>query len=320
MSAKHQQETSTAAPSGPGEQASTRTRPAMLAGWTGWLLPIVIGVVVGGVIAWWMWSSRSGDEETVAAQPIARIDAPDFHSLLVHPENPDRVLFGGHEGTQESRDGGSTWQPGTLRDADAMIMAASPDAPQTMYAAGHDLLQVSRDGGASWEAVSHNLPGTDIHGFAQNPADPERLYAFVMGFGGFTSADGGATWQPFPSMPPGGSYVVLTSNGTDLYAATDAGLARSRDDGATWEALANQPGKVTVLSLATSADAPETIYAGTPVGLVRSTDGGESWTTVGPTGVPAIAIAVAPNAPDRLFFLDDLGDVYRSDDAGATWS
>lgn len=284
---------------------------------SGWAFPIAIGVIVGVLVSWWMLTNSRSDAE--AAQPIAVLDAPDYHSLLIDPQDVDHVLFGSHSGIQESRDGGFTWQTGSLLNADAMIMAASPNAPETIYVAGHDVLQASHDGGASWQPVAHNLPGTDIHGFAQSPADPQRLYAFVVGFGGLTSPDGGATWEPFGSQPPGSSYLVLASNGTDLYAATDAGISKSSDHGASWEVLEEQPGQVTIFSLAVSADDPQAIYAGTPIGLIRSRDGGESWITVGPRGVPVLAIAVTPGDSARILILSDEGSVYRSDDGGTTW-
>jgi len=83
----------------------------------------------------------SGDDPSAtAAQPIATLNAPDVHSLLIDPVNPDRVLFGSHAGVQESLDGGLTWQPGTLRNADAMSMAVSPKEATTLYVAGHDVL------------------------------------------------------------------------------------------------------------------------------------------------------------------------------------
>jgi photosystem II stability/assembly factor-like uncharacterized protein len=284
-----------------------------------WAIPVAVGMVIGSLIAWWMWTARPGTDEVAAAQPIAIITAPDYHALLIGPVDANHVLFGSHEGTQESRDGGRTWQAGSLRGVDAMILTSSPEAPETIYAAGHDVFHVSRDGGDTWQPVTHNLPGTDIHGFAQDPEDPQRLYAFVVGAGVLTSGDGGASWAPLPTQPPGGSYVVLAASGDELYAATDAGIASSQDRGQTWSPLETQPGKVTVLSLAVSVSDPELIYVGTPSGAFRSTDGGSSWDHIGPSGVAVLAIALAPDDAGQVLMLDDGGAVYRSDDTGITW-
>ncbi len=280
------------------------------------------GLVVVGLALWWGVSSvtNSGADSTGSVRPIANLDAPDVHSLLVDPQNPEHVLFGSHAGIQESRDGGFSWVNGGLRDADAMQLAASPKAPETLYATGHDVFQVSRDGGQTWQPLAHNLPGTDIHGFAQNPADPNRLYAFVAGAGTFTSPDAGTTWTPLPTQPPGGGmHLALASSGAALYAATEAGIVASSDHGVTWTPLRTQPNGQ-AMSLAIPASDPQTIYVGTPHGLAKSTDAGASWTGLGPDDVPVLALAVAPTDPQRVLFVSEGAAVYRSDDGGTTWT
>ncbi len=260
-----------------------------------------------------------GTDEGAGPRPIASLDAPDAHSLLVDPKDPDHLLFGAHSGLQASRDGGFTWETGTLRDADAMSLATSPKEPATLYAVGHDVFQVSRDGGRTWQPVEHDLPSTDLHAFAQDPNDPRRLYALVAGAGLFASSDGGAAWTPLAAQPPGGGmHIALATDGSTLYAATEAGLVLSRDQGAAWQASPAQPDNG-VLSLAIPASEPQTIYAGTTSGLAKSSDGGATWTSLGPDDVPAVALAVASTDPNRVVIVDDDGAVYRSDDGGASW-
>ena len=131
------------------------------------------------------------------------LQTADFHALAVSPADPDVVFFGHHHGIMRSDDGGRTWRPLVDRqNFDAMGLAVSRTNPRQLYLAGHDIFQVSTDGGASWREVAHNLPGTDVHGFAMSPDDPDRLYAFVNGHGVFTSADGAWTWQRLSQVPP----------------------------------------------------------------------------------------------------------------------
>lgn len=288
-----------------------------------WATPLTIAaLILVGLIAWWVMSSFTGNERADSAssvRPIATLDSADFHSLLVDPQDPEHVLFGSHAGIQESHDGGFTWQDGTLRNADAMQLVASPKAPETLYATGHDVFQASHDGGQSWQTVTHNLPGTDIHGFAQDPAEAGRLFAFVAGGGIFTSADAGTTWAPLPTQPPaGGMHVALAAGAGSLYAATDMGLVVSRDGGQSWQVLPSQPSGQ-VISLVISASDPQTLYVGTPNGLEKSIDGGTAWTALGPQGVPVIALAVTPTDPNPVLFVSDTGAVYRSNDDGTTW-
>ncbi len=305
------------------QQARSRTARRSNPRWSAWSVPLIIiaALVAVGLTTWWATSATTGTDETTAGsvEPIATLDTPDFHSLLVDPQDPEHLLFGSHSGIRESHDGGVTWEEGTLRNADAMQLSASLKAPQTIYTTGHDVLQVSHDGGQTWQPLEHNLPGTDIHGFAQDQGDPQRLFAFVVGAGVLTSADGGTTWEPLPTQPPGGGmHVALAAAQGSLYAATDAGLVVSRYGGQSWDALESQPAGQ-IISLAIPASDPQTLYVGTPSGLAKSTDGGASWIHLGPAGVPVLAVATTPADPDRVFVLSNAGGIYRSSDGGETW-
>lgn len=306
------------------QKLKTHTKRQKHTRWVQWAVPLTIAaLMLLGLVTWWTVSSFGGNNSAGTAgnaQPIATLDSPDFHSLLVDPQDPDHVLFGSHAGVQESHDGGVTWKATALRDVDAMQLSASPKAPETLYATGHDVFQVSHDSGQTWQPVTHDLPGTDIHGFAQDPDEPQRLFAFVVSAGVFTSTDGGTSWEPLPTQPPGGGmHVVLAASGGAIYAGTDTGLMVSRNAGQSWEALPSQPSGQ-VISLVAPVSEPQTLYVGTPSGLSRSTNGGESWIDLGPDGVPILALAVTPNDPNRIFLLSDEGAVYRSVDGGATWN
>lgn len=288
---------------------------------TSWVLAIAViaaGAIVVGGIALWRAVPVFGGGQTAAIQPIAILETPDVHALLIDPANPDRIFFGSHAGMLESIDGGYTWQAGALQNADAMSMAASPVDPTTLYVAGHNVFLVSRDGARTWQPVEHDLPGADIHAFAQDPRDPRRLYALVVGAGVLTSADGGTTWDLLPTQPPGvAGHAALATNGKVLYAATGAGLVSSSDGGTTWES--RSPADWTALSLAMTVDEENTLYAGTDSGVGRSVDGGLSWSELGPGDTPILALAVAPADPNRMLIVDDRGAVYRSDDGGNSW-
>lgn len=282
---------------------------------TWWKMALgIVAVALLAVAAWWVSASLNGDDGQAA--PIATLDTPDFHSLLVDPANPNRILFGSHAGIQESRDGGFTWRDGTLRDTDAMQLTTNPGAPETIYATGHDVFQVSRDGGQTWQPRAPDLPGTDIHGFAQDRGDPQRLYVSVVNYGMFTSGNGGATWEALPVQPPGSS--VLAAGPGVLYSGSGPDLVASRDGGMTWPTLATlSSGQI--ISLAVSSGDPQTMYAGTPNGIAKSTDAGATWTSLGPQGVPVLAVAISPVDSGQVLIVSNEGAVYRTDDGGETW-
>ncbi len=289
--------------------------PSPASRWRYWKLSLgIVAVALLAIVTWWVSATLNGDDGQAA--PIATLDTPDFHTLLVDPANPDRILFGSHAGIQESLDGGFTWIDGTLRDTDAMQLTASSQDPATVYATGHDVFQVSRDGGQTWEPRAHDLPGTDIHGFAQDPGDPQRLYVSVVNYGMFTSGDGGATWETLPVQPPGSG--VLAAGPGVLFSGVGPDVVASRDGGATWNVVATLASGQ-VISLAVSSDDSLTMYAGTPNGIARSTDGGETWTSRGPEEVPVLAVAISSVDSGQVLIVSNEGAVYRTDDGGETW-
>jgi photosystem II stability/assembly factor-like uncharacterized protein len=288
-------------------------------------LPTPVLIIIGGLIlATIVFTGRllfldeASNPVPSSVLPIATMTTADSHALMVDATNPNAVFFGSHSGIHESRDGGLTWNASTLQDADAMAIAVSPSAPGTIYVAGHHVFLVSNDSGTTWQAVSHNLPGTDIHAFAQSPLQPQRLYAFVVDAGVYTSADGGAQWEPLATQPGEGSPVALASDGVKLYASMPLGIMVSSDHGQSWLPLPSNPAGGAV-SLAISPIDSSVLFAGTTGGIANSVDGGQSWTTLALTGSPVVSIAIAPSDPDRLLALAFNGAIFRSDDEGVTW-
>ena len=285
-----------------------------------WLAIVVILVAVGTIaVAWRVVFSRDDGPRGGGILPISTLSSPDVHSLLIDPTNPDHLYFGSHAGIQESRDGGFTWQDGSLKNTDAMSLAASPNDAQTIYVAGHDVFIASHDGGLTWASVQNDLPGTDIHAFAQDVPDSNRLYAYVVGSGLLTSADGGTSWTALPSQPHSSmNHMALATNAAGLYATTATGLTLTRDQGKLWEPVLGQG--VEAITVAAGPDNPLVLYVGTPNGLLKSHDGGQTWTSIGPQGVIVIlAIAVSSSDPNRVVFITQTGALYRSDDGGETW-
>jgi len=198
--------------------------------------------------------------------------------------------------------------------------AMSYDArTNTIYAAVSSdvfggLVQRSRDGGRTWE---HFNDGLDF------PAHEERRVREI--------------WQVQPghAQRPG-----------EVWAGTgEAGLFRSRDEGAHWEGVAGLNSRIatdnwmpgggglilhTILMDPTD---PNRIYAAiSAAGAYRSDDGGETWQPINKgvradfmpeptpeTGHCVHKMALHPARPDVLFQQNHMG-FYRSDDRGGQWT
>ncbi len=186
------------------------------------------------------------------------------------------------------------------------------------------------DEDAGWQPFDDGLNGGAVSDVAFDPRAPAVAYALV-GNRVHRSDDGGATFDhvtstPFPlldlAFPDGDASVVL--------AASESGLWRSEDSGASWEPLALD-GLVLHSVFSHPAD-PARIFVGTQgAGIYRSTNGGMTFDPVN-TGVPLSRInqfVGDPQDPDRvtasLFLLDAQGGladgaILHTVDGGDTWT
>lgn len=283
---------------------------------------LFLGITVGAIalVAFLFLAGRSGTSAAGVLQ------TSDYHSLAFSSQDPNVIYFGHHNGVMRSDDGGRTWKPLVRKqNFDAMSLAVSKPAGAPMFLAGHGLFEMSQDGGNTWQPVPNNLAGNDIHGFAQSPEDPDRLYAFVVGAGTFQSVDGGHRWQRLTGrMPPDVMSMAVGGQPETLYAVSmGSGLIRSTDGGGNWSVAPVNSGGRKVLSIAIDRSTPGTLYAGLQGGVAKSTDGGNTWHALPYPGQNAAVIAVSPARPSRLVAIsveNNVGIVYRSDDGGSTWS
>jgi photosystem II stability/assembly factor-like uncharacterized protein len=253
---------------------------------------------------------------------IGRLTTADFHSLAFSLTEPETVYFGHHQGLLVSQNGGKDWEPTTLNNADAMALALPSSDPKIMYAAGHDVFFKSTDGGKSWESVSTDLPGLDIHGFTVDPENANHVFAHVVGFGIFSSQDGGSTWTLLSDgAPPSTFNLAMGENSETLFAAAgEAGLWQSQDGGHIWNSIPNAPDRGAIAVAYVPANGRFYVSTlGDLQGLYVSDDHGQSWKPAGLNGL-FLAIAVSPLDPDHILTVNADGEVFASRDGGLTWS
>ncbi len=177
-------------------------------------------------------------------------------------------------------------------------ITSHPTRPEVLYVAVEvgGLLK-STDGGKTW----HELHGihADVHRVLVTPSNPEKIY--LSGLGGIcVSQDGGASWENLTSSDFRISYPdalllhprqekllfmagARTNPGRWRTTHTaDAGIARSRDGGRSWEVLENGlpgqiRGNIEAMSMNVWGDG-FALFAGTTDGEVfYSDDEGNHW-------------------------------------------
>lgn len=285
----------------------------------GWLISAAV-VVVAAVAAFLIAKNQAAGPSAAVAPPASGLpDTPDYHSLLVSTTDPQRVVLGTHAGLYQSADGGRTWAEAGLVGMDAMNLVRTADS--TVWTAGHDVLARSADGGRTWKSARpEGLPSLDVHGFARDPSDPERLYAAVAGQGLYGSKDGGRSFR-LVSDEVGGSVfgLAVTPTGRILAGDGQQGLLKSDDRGRTWSVVE----RMTVFGLAVNPADPDVVIAAGQgaafSGILVSRDGGDTWSQALSIKEGAGPAAWAPSDPKVGYVVGFDRNLYRTQDDGTSW-
>jgi photosystem II stability/assembly factor-like uncharacterized protein len=257
-----------------------------------------------------MLSSGGSSRGLVAGLP----NTPDYHSLLVNPSDPAKLVLGTHYGLYVSEDGGRHWRFDKLQGSDAMNLAR-PDG-DTIWLAGHLVFKKSTDAGATWANVNPaGLPTLDIHGFAADPRHAGTLYAAVAMKGLYKSTNGGRSFSQVSAKVGGAVFALaVMQDGRILAGDLQRGLLQSSDGGEHWKRLI----RTQILGLAVNPSDPKRVLAST-AGIALSTDGGRNWRLVlnQPKGVGPIAWS--PSKPTLAYAVGLNKVFYRSSDSGKNW-
>jgi photosystem II stability/assembly factor-like uncharacterized protein len=238
------------------------------------------------------------------------------------PDNPLVYYFGAVAGgIWKTTDGGNTWLPlfqhepvssiGAIAidpsDANTIYVGTGEPCPRGDMSFGNGIYK-STDAGKTW--LHLGLDDTrHIARIVIDPKNTDTVYVAALGSvsgsnpdrGVFRSHDGGKTWQK------------------TLYRGEEAGAIDLAMD-------PNNP-RVLFAALWQVRRTPWSLTSGGPgSALYKSTDGGDTWTEIEGNGFAAgtlgrIGVTVAANS-SRIYAIVEAnnGGLYRSDDAGTTWS
>ncbi|MFM8347570.1 MAG: WD40/YVTN/BNR-like repeat-containing protein, partial [Bacteroidota bacterium] len=194
------------------------------------------------------------------------------------------------------------------------------------------------NGGINWELLTPDLPNLATTVLAVAPSRHEIIYLGtgegfgnldrVRGSGIFKSTDRGLTWNWLTATAGFGDVNRLVVSPTDAnvaVAATNSGIYRTTDGGASWLKTSSRP---YIEDLVATPGDFRVQYAGqNSVGILKSTDGGITWNLTG-TGLNLTGRAEIDVSPvnTAMVYVSAEGngsgtgsDLYRSSDAGLTW-
>ncbi len=248
-----------------------------------------------------------------------------FNVLKQHPTSANTIFAGAaNGGIFKTTDGGTTWNP-IFDDISYMSIGdieIDPNSPNTMYVGTGD---------KNFGGGSH------------------------IGNGVYKTTDGGNTWTASGLDQTGivTKVIVDPTNSNTVFAATlgntfqktnERGVYKSTDGGATWNNVLFISDSSGVIDMVMDPSNPNVLYAsgynrlnnfishrvyGPAAKVFKTTDGGNTWNALGgglPTGTESrIGLAIDPSNSNTIFAIYvgtnlDIKDVYKSTNAGTTWT
>lgn len=257
-------------------------------------------------------------------------DGPDGGSIYSFCVSNSGIVFAGTAGSGlfRSTDNCETWEAvdmGTpINNVTALATAPNGDLyAATEYVFGTTLtiaVYRSTDEGLTWTWASNGLSAVYLQSIVVNSTG----YVFVGSDGGgvFRSTNDGLSWTRVygdPNTPEAHVSSLIVNSDGHIFVASWLGVARSTDDGNTWQQLNLGLSEPYVRSLSVSPTG-HIFGAAWSEGIIRSTNNGDTWSLVY-SGVNDHTVFVAPNG--YVFFAEEWntgGTVRRSTDNGSTWS
>jgi photosystem II stability/assembly factor-like uncharacterized protein len=265
-------------------------------------------------------------------------------ALQSHPAEPDVLYAGSDLGVFRWNESSARWTHLESPMQDVWAIALDPDDPRVIYAGTRPAaFYRSRDAGTTWERLDApelkpysevNRGPTRVTQILFDPVTRGTLWATVEIGGIFRSENGGRSWKYLvnglvSADVHGIAVVKKPDGGKSVLATTNKGLHRSEDNGETWSFhKLDSPWQYT-RAIVPSADG-QTLWLtngngppGSTGVLLRSRDTGLTWQEVplpGRLNSTVWCIAVHPADPQLVFVCTNLGQVFRSRDAGETWT
>jgi len=283
-----------------------------------------------------VYKSRDGGDSW---EKFPSFSARRVTTVAIDPQLPATVYAGTMgDAVYKSPDGGQHWLPHNvgLKEHVSFVnqFVFHPALSEKIYAATTVGAFYTKDAGREWEERMNGMKEVHIvTAIAINPKDPAVLYGGTTG-GMYRSEDGAMTWKKInnglipeselmASMALGVNAIEINHVNTHVvYAGTTKGLYRTSKKGESWERIGQSITEPFISSIVLHPSDPSVLYVGGPGGVWKSDDGGNTWAArnEGLTTLNIRALAMEPKDLRTLYAGTNGSGLYRSTDAGGTWT
>lgn len=263
-----------------------------------------------------------------------------FNTIGVSPFNPDIVMIGGVQ-FWKSSDGGTTWtwkdyasngsgpDNGGLVYVDQWDIDFHPTEPTTVYVCNDGGVQKSTNNGDYWHKKSQNLIIGQTYSIATSETNPDFMIGGFHdhGFQKLTNADENTEWKRY-STNDGIMTIIDHENDNVLYGNIQLGTPYKSVTMGAGAASAfpisngiTEPGPW-ITPLLMDPRNSSVLYTVSNAKIYKTVSGGNLWRSM--ANIPSIrAMDINKFNPDIIYaqsYNSTAWNVWRSDDAGETWT
>ncbi len=233
-----------------------------------------------------------------------------------------KIFAGAASGVFLSTNNGSSWTMVGLAGNNISSLAISPDGLNIFAGADWGGIFLSTNNGSSW--TNTELGNVEVFCVKVSP-NGTNIFAGTKYGGVFLSSNNGSSWTAINNgiKDYGFQSLVISSDGTKIFAGGENLVFFSANDGSSWIDINNgSMGGGGSLFLALTPDGTN-LFAGTPWnGIFHSTDNGTSWTAVNnglPNSLRIMSFAISPDG-SKIFAGTEGSGIFLSSNNGSSWS
>lgn len=258
----------------------------------------------------------------------ASVFGADVRSLVIAPDDPDRMFLGtSHGEVYSTSDGGRSWinPRGSLPFPGYVVDNLLIDSEGRLWMSGWGVwgggvVAYSEDGAVNWTRRDAGIEEVSIRAVAVSPNDSNLLVAGGL-TGVWKSTDRGLNWRKISSRENVESLAIDPRSDDTIFVGTWRQAWRTDDGGKSWKHIAEGMVLDTdVFSIDIDPRNPDDIWLSTCGWVYNSTDRGDKWTRY-KEGFENRRIHTTARDVENpgCIYAGSVAGLYRTLDSGKSW-